>query len=310
MLKAIIRRLLMLWRIIVAGTRNFFRNAWLSVAATTVMVITLTIILGAVVFNMALGDTLDRVTESIDIAIFLEDEAPMSTVVQLQQDLEDLENVTEVYYVSKEEALRRYRLDNIDNPDILDAVTEGSNPLPTSLEIQVQDLQLIDEIIMLTQESNYIPIIEDTSLGDDRRRTIERIADTRQFLITSGIVASLIFAGVSVLIIFNTIRMAIFARGDEISIMRLVGATNGFIRGPFLFEAILDGLLAATISLGLIYALLNRGATRIVNDFISFDGTIAFFSEQWPLVVLATLAAGALIGVISSMMAMVRYLKL
>lgn len=300
----------MFWRVITSGTRNFFRNAWLSVAATTVMVITLTIMLAAVAFNMALGDTLDRVTESIDIAIFLNDDAPMYIVSQLQHDLEQLDNVTGVQYISKDDALRRYRLDNIDNPDVLDAVTEDGNPLPTSLEIQVQDLQLIDEIIILTQENQYLAIIEDTSLGEDRRRTIERIADTRQFLITSGIAASLIFASVSVLIIFNTIRMAIFARGDEISIMRLVGATNGFIRGPFLFEAILDGLIAAGISLGLVYALLFRGATRIVNDFIIFEGTITFFTEQWLLVVLATLAAGALIGVISSMMAMVRYLKL
>ncbi|MEX0668371.1 MAG: permease-like cell division protein FtsX [Candidatus Saccharimonadales bacterium] len=310
MLKTLLRKLLMLWRVITSGTRNFFRNAWLSVAATTVMVITLTIILGAVVLNMALGDTLDKITESIDIAIFFNDDAPMSMVNQLQNDLEELDNVTGTEYISKDDALRQYRLDNIDNQDVLDAVTEGDNPLPTSLEVQVQDLQLIDEIIMLTQEDQYLTIIEDTSLGEDRRRTIERIADTRQFLITAGIAASLIFASVSVLIIFNTIRMAIFARGDEISIMRLVGATNGFIRGPFLFEAILDGLIAASISLGLVYLLLFRGATRIVNDFISFDATIAFFSDQWLLVVLATLAAGALIGVISSMMAMVRYLKL
>lgn len=293
----------------VAGTRNFFRNAWLSVAATAVMVITLTIMLSAVVFNMALGDTLDQVTESIDVAIFFEDEAPRSTIDELQEELMRLENVTAVEYISKADALERYRRENIDNPDILEAVSESDNPLPRSLEIQVEDLNLIDELIILSQDERFVPAIEDTSLGDNRRTTIERIADTRQFLISFGVIASLIFATISILIIFNTIRMAIFARGDEIGIMRLVGATNGFIRGPFIFESVLDGIIAAGISLGIIYLGLLQGATRIV-DFVNFENTLEFFTTMWPLVVIGTIAAGILLGIISSMMAMVRYLKL
>lgn len=309
MTKHFVRRLLMLWRIMVAGTRNFFRNAWLSVAATAVMVITLTIMLSAVVFNMALGDTLDQVTESIDVAIFFEDEAPRSTIDELQEELMRLENVTAVEYISKADALERYRRENIDNSDILEAVSESDNPLPRSLEIQVEDLNLIDELIILSQDERFVPAIEDTSLGDNRRTTIERIADTRQFLISFGVIASLIFATISILIIFNTIRMAIFARGDEIGIMRLVGATNGFIRGPFIFESVLDGIIAAGISLGIIYLGLLQGATRIV-DFVNFENTLEFFTTMWPLVVIGTIAAGILLGIISSMMAMVRYLKL
>lgn len=293
----------------VAGTRNFFRNAWLSVAATAVMVITLTIMLSAVVFNMALGDTLDQVTESIDVAIFFEDDAPRATIDELQEELIRLENVIAVEYISKADALERYRRENIDNPDILEAVSEDDNPLPRSLEIQVQDLNLVDELIILSQDDRFVPIIEDTSLGEDRRRTIERIADTRQFLISFGVISSIIFATISILIIFNTIRMAIFARGDEIGIMRLVGATNGFIRGPFIFESVLDGIIAAGISLGIIYLGLMQGATRIV-DFVNFENTLEFFTTMWPLVVVGTIAAGILLGIISSMMAMVRYLKL
>jgi len=303
------RRLLMLSRVMLAGTRNFFRNAWLSVAATVVMMITLTIMLSAIVFNMALGDTLDQVTESIDIAIFFDDAAPRETVDELQSELEALDNVTAVHYVSKSEALERYRADNIGNPDILEAVTEAENPLPTSLEIQVKDLNLVDEIIILSQDERFLPIIDDTSLGEDRRRTIQRIADTRQFLISFGIVASLIFASISILIIFNTIRMAIFSRSEEIQIMRLIGATNGFIRGPFLFESVLDGIIAAALSLGITYLLLLKGAGRLV-DFVNFESTLNFFTTMWPLVFVGTILAGMLLGIISSMLAMARYLKL
>lgn len=303
------RRLLMLWRVVQAGTRNFFRNAWLSVAATVVMTMTLTIMLSAIIFNMALGDTLDEVTESIDIAIFFNDTAPKTTVDELKAELEELDNVTAVHYVSKAEALERYQADNIDKPDILEAVTEAENPLPTSLEVQVKDLNLVDEIIILSQDERFIPVIDDTSLGEDRRRTIERIADTRQFLISFGIIASLVFAGISILIIFNTIRMAIFSRAEELQIMRLIGATNGFIRGPFLFESMLDGIIAAGFSLAFVYLLLLKGAGRLV-DFVNFESTLTFFTEMWPLVFIGTVLAGMLLGVISSMLAMVRYLKL
>jgi len=308
-MNSLIRRLLMLWRVILAGMRNFFRNAWLSVAATAVMVITLTIMVSAIIFNMALGDTLDQVTESIDVAIFFEDAAPRELIDEMDQELQRLDNVVATNYVSKSEALARYRQANIDNQDILEAVTEDDNPLPRSLEIQVIDLNQVDEIIILANDARFVSLIDDTSLGDERRRTIERIANTREFLITFGITASLIFAGVSILIIFNTIRMAIFSRGEEIGIMRLIGATNGFIRGPFIFESILDGIIAAGITLLIVYAALTQGATRIV-DFVSFEATLEFFLTMWPLVTIATIGAGMLIGIISSSLAMARYLKL
>lgn len=305
----LVRRLFMLWRIMGTGTRNFFRNAWLSIAATAVMTVTLTIMLAAVVFNMALGSTLDQVTEKINIAVFFPDEVSEKKIGEFEDELLRLGNVTSTYYVSKSEALERYRQENEGNEDVLEAVNENENPLPRSIEIQVKDLNKVDEIAALTQSDRYAPIIEDTSLDRDRRRTIERIADARQFLITFGVTASLVFAVISMLIIFNTIRMAIFARGEEIGIMRLIGATNAFIRGPFLFEAMLDGIIAAVISLGLVYAVLFHSSVSLT-DFVDFESTLTFFADTWPLVVLGTVLAGILIGTLSSMLAMMRYLRL
>lgn len=306
----LIRKLLILWRIAASGTRNFFRNAWLSIAATAVMVVTLTIMLSAVVFNMALGSTLDQITEQIDIAVFFEDDAVLEDIKKLDNRLQELENVTKTHYVSKEEALERYQKDNEGNEEVLEAINEEDNPLPRSIEIQVKELQKVDEIVILTQEDEFLPIVESTSLEENnRRRTVNRIANVRDSLVTFGITASSIFAIISVLIIFNTIRMAIFARGQEIGIMRLVGATNMYIRGPFLFEAMLDGVIAAIISLALVYAVLFRGGVGLL-DYVDFGHTLAFFSDMWPLVVFGTILAGILIGVVSSMLAMVRYLKL
>jgi cell division transport system permease protein len=293
-----------------AGTRNFFRNAWLSVAAITVMAVTLTIMLSAVVFNMALGNTLDKVTEKIDVAVYFNDDASRSQIDKFQEALLARGNVTEVEFISKSEARERYRQERSSSGEQpIDPVTPGDNPLPRSVEITVADLTRVGQISDLAQSQQYAPIVEETSLGGDQRDTIQRIATVRESLLTAGLVASLIFAGISVLIIFNTIRMAIFARGEEISIMRLIGATNAFIRGPFLFEAILDGIIAALIALGLVYALLFRSGASLI-DYVDFESTVTFFAEAWPLVAGGTILAGVLLGAFSSTLAMARYLRL
>ncbi len=302
-------RLITLWRIMIAGTRNFFRNAWLSAASTAVMMVTLTVMLSAVILNLALNDTVEQVTAKIDIAIFFEDAATPEQVINLDTDLKRLDNVTSTFYVDKAEALKRYREQNKDKPELLEAVSETENPLPTSLEVRVKDLNNIEPIIGLTQKEDYLGAIQDTSFGEDRQKTIARIANFKRFLIQAGVVASVVFATIAILIIFNTIRMAIFSRREEIEIMRLIGATNGYIRGPFLFEAMLDGLIAAVIALMLGYALLFVAGPKLVT-YIDFRDTLNFFEHHWTLTAITTMLTGILIGIGSSLLAMIRYLKL
>lgn len=302
-------QLITLWRIVVAGTRNFFRNAWLSIAATAVMVVTLSVMLSAVILNSALNDTLKDVTNKIDIAIFFTDTSSSEQVDSLTGRLKSDPNVQTVRYVSKAQALERYQRQNKDNPELLEAISERENPLPQSLEVQVKDLQNIESIIMLTQEDEYLPVIQDTSLGKDRQKTIQRIASINGFLTKAGLAASLVFAVIAVLIIFNTIRMAIFSRGEEIQIMRLIGGTNWFIRGPFVFEAMLDGIVAAVISLVIAYVMLFYGGPKLLS-YVDFSDTLLFFERNWTLVGLATMFGGMLIGTLSSGLAMIKYLKL
>lgn len=302
-------KLITFWRIMTTGTHNFTRNAWLSIAATAVMVVTLTVMLTALIFNFALSDTLEQVTKKIDVAIFIRDEATPQQVESLQTDLKQLENVQTLRFISKTQALEKYREQNKDNAELLEAVNETENPLPQSVEIQVKDLNKVGPIVELTQQDQYLPIIQDTSYGEDRQKTIQRIGNINRFLTRAGFGASTIFAIIAVLIIFNTIRMAIFSRKDEISIMRLIGATNSYIRGPFLFEAMLDGVIAAVISLSVAYVMLFYGGPKLLS-YVDFSATLQFFDSNWTLVGLATIASGMLIGVISSGLAMVRYLKL
>src|SRR5688572_18009221 len=113
-----IQRFITIWRIMVAGTRNFFRNAWLSIAATAVMVVTLTVMLSAIILNFALNDTIKQVTTKIDISIFIKDGASAEQITGFQNELKKIDNVQSIHYVSKNEALIRYREQNKNNPEL------------------------------------------------------------------------------------------------------------------------------------------------------------------------------------------------
>src|SRR3990167_9583245 len=153
-------KLITFWRILVTGTRNFTRNAWLSIAATAVMVVTLTFMLTAIIFNFALNDTLEQVTKKIDVAIFFTDEATPEQIEAFQTELKTLENVQTIRFVTKAQALERYREQNRDNAALLEAVNETENPLPRSIEIQVKDLNKVDPIVLATQKDEYLPIVQ------------------------------------------------------------------------------------------------------------------------------------------------------
>lgn len=302
-------RLITLWRAARAGARNFIRNGWLNTAATAVMTVTLTLILTAVILNLALNDTLKDVTQKIDIAIFFEENVSQQDIDTLDNELKSMPNVASTAYVSKSEALARYREQNRDNLELLEAVTDAENPLPRSLEVRVRDLDDISAIVAITETENYRDLIQDTNFEEDRRKTIERIGSFKAFLTRAGIFASSVFAVIAILIIFNTIRIAIFSRREELEIMRLIGATNGFIRGPFIFEAMLDGLIAAVITLILAYGLIFGAGPKLL-AYVNFSATLAFFEQYWTLTALLTIMLGLLIGVLSSRLAMARYLKL
>ncbi len=303
------QKLITLWRITLAGTRNFFRNAWLSIASTAVMTVTLSVMLTSVILNFALNDALTTVTQKINVAIYLQDSASQSQLDSLKNDLQKIDNVTAIKFVDKAEALRRYQEQNKGNPALLNAITSTENPLPRSYELTLKDLNNVQPIEQVAGESQYASVIQDTSLGQDRAKTIKRIGDIKAFLLKAGVLGSAVFATIAILIIFNTIRMAIFARKDEVEIMRLIGATNSYIRGPFVFEAMLDGIVAAVFALMIGYVILFVGGPKLLS-YIDFSNTLNYFSIHWSIVGLITIGSGILIGVISSTLAMIRYLKL
>lgn len=304
--------MIQLWRIIVAGTRNFVRNAWLSTAATAVMTVTLTFILISFISNMALTTTIKGVTDKIDVSIYLKNTLTPAQIDGFKKSLEDSGNVTSITYVSPKQAVLNYKEQNKDNPQLIQALDQAGEALPSSVQVKAKDPKRLDVIEAVVNQSANHQLLDPSappSYTGSRKATIDRIVRFASFFKAAGLAASVIFLVISTLIIFNTIRMAIFTRRDEIEIMKLVGATKWFIRGPFIFEATLYGIIAALIATVLSLLLLFGGATSAAT-YIDFSTTVAFFRTYIVFIIGAELILGIIIGAVSSLLAMTRYLKL
>ena len=306
------RKLITFSRIVRTGIVNFVRNAWLSIAAMAVMIITLTIVLFSVITNATFNNTIAQITAKIDVSVYLKDGASQGQVDQLLTNLRALPNVQKVTYLDKNQALDAYKEQNAGNTQLLSAINATDNPIPATIRVKPRDLNKIADIQNALEQQQYKPLIDQISYNGDRKAAIDKIAHATDLLKRAGIVAVVVFAVISVLIIFNTIQMAIFNRRDELTIMRLLGASTWYIRGPFVVEAILYGIISALISILLIHSLFVASssalqATSLGLLDINYAATY-FHGRFWELLAMQ-LVLGILIGAASSVVATRRYLK-
>ena len=308
------RRLITLSRVIRAGTINFVRNAWLAVAAMAVMVVTLTIVLFSVITNATFSNTIASITSKVDVSVYLQDSVTQTQVNTLLKQLREQPNVQSVTYLNKQQALQAYEQQNAGNQQLLLAISETNNPLPATIQIKPKDLNQIQSIKdFLTKPKNAALQTSDSpSYNGDRKVAIDKIAHATSLLRRAGIAAVLVFTLISVLIIFNTIQMAIFNRRDELTIMRLLGATTWYIRGPFVVESIIYGVLSAIVSVLLINALFVASSSALQASSLGLlDISYAdnYFGSHFWLLLTVQLGLGILIGTASSIVATRRYLK-
>jgi cell division transport system permease protein len=306
------RKFVTFTRIISTGVVNFARNAWLAVAAMAVMIITLTIVLVSIITNATFNNTVAQITEKIDISVYLKDTTTKAQGQRLAEDLRALPNTKEVTYLSKEDALQRYKDQNKDNPALLSAINQTDNPIPATIQIKPHDLKKIQDIRDYLSKSNVKVLWEDVSYRDDRKAAIDKIAHATNLMRRAGIVTVAIFTLISFLIIFNTIQMAIFNRRDELTIMRLLGASTWFIRGPFVVETIIYGIVSAIVSVVLIHLLFVASSSALQATslgLLDINYSSNYFNGHLLQLLLIQLALGILIGAASSYIATKRYLK-
>lgn len=300
-------------RIVKAGMVNFVRNITLSVAATAVMVVTLTIVLFAVIANATFNNTIQQINDKIDVSVYLKDSVTTEQKDKLVSDLKALSNVKSVEYVSKEQALEQYRKDNQDNLDLLLAISQTDNPLPATLKIKPYDPGNLGQIRDLIESAEVKKLQSDqTSYSGERQVAIDRITKATASFKRIVLIGVIVFAVISMLIIFNTIQMAIFNRRDELQIMRLLGASTTYIKGPFIVETMIYGIVAAVISLVIINSIFVVQAQSFeATSFGLLDVKFAsqYFADNFWLFFYLQLLAGMAIGAISAWIATKRYLK-
>lgn len=309
------KRINTLRRIIRTGLYNLIRNAWLALAAIAVMVVTLTIVLFSVVANATFNNTIAQITSKINISVYLKDSVTEKQRNELIDQLRELPNVKKVEYVSKESALKQYRAENAGNQGLLQAISETGNPLPASVRIDPVDPGQIGEIKTFLDQPTNLALQDPqagTSYSGDRKDAVDKITHATNVLRRIGVVAVMVFAVISMLIIFNTIQMAIFNRRDELTIMRLLGATTWYIRGPFVVESIVYGILAAVFSVLIIKGVFITASSALQASslgLLDIAYASTYFQQHfWKLLGLQV-AVGVTIGAISSVIATRRYLK-
>lgn len=300
-------------RIVSSGVKNLSRNAWLSVAATAVMVVALTIILAAVVLNVTARNAIGELSKNLKVSVYLLDDVLEADQQKLQKELEGNRYTDSVEFVSKDEAQRRFTESFENDPELLSGLAlVGGNSLPASFEVSVTDLEKLEEVGKIALKDEYKPVVESVTLGrTDAKRTIDRAAALQSFITTASIFAATVFTVISVLIIFNTIRIAIFTRSEEIRSMKLIGATPGFIRGPFLVEASIYGIIAGLIATLAVYSVIFSLGSSLASQ-PELTKTYEFFRQSGTMVsvLFSTVLVGILVGIFSSSLAMEKYLKL
>lgn len=308
------RRLLSFYRILRYGFDSFIRNSWLSVAATAVMTITLLIIFVTFAAQNILTDTIGELRNKVDMSIYLKTETTDEIGNQLKSEVEKLSSVRSVTYISAADARKKIIDDNKDDNDVLEAIKEATNKNPATLRVIIEDISdpsELQDFVNTNQlvKDNINPDYEPSFAGE-RRNTIESIGRAVSFAQKLGIAAGVVFVVISSLIIFNTIRMAIFNRKEEIQMMKLIGADKSFIRGPFIVESMMYGGIAALIADGLGIWALYSVEDKLASYQITVHPTVELATVYAAVVLVGMILIGSVIGIISSLLATHKYLKI
>ena len=308
----------MLWtntkRIIKSGFVSFWRNGVVSFASILVMTMTL-FVLGSILFvNATLDASLNQIRDKVDINVYFVTKAPEDDILALKRSLETLPEVLNVEYISRDKALEQFRARHENDQLTLQALDElGENPLGANLNIKAKETSQYEGIAEFLGNEDALSTEDETSIIDkvnylQNKTAIDKLSKIIDSSETFGfmIIAILIIA--SIIITFNTIRLAIYTSKDEISVMKLVGASNSYIRGPFVFEGIMYGIVSAIITLILFYPL-TLWLGPLTENFFSDINLFDYYIDKFSKIFFIIFGSGILLGALSSYIAVRRYLK-
>jgi cell division transport system permease protein len=287
------------WFSLKRAWQGFWRNAVMSLAATATMVLMLLLLAGFWIIQAGLLAGLEFTEQKVEVVAYLQPNATDSQVGELRVALEAMPEVDEVVYVTRDEALERFR-DSMDAQGREDLTQYlDTNPLFASLEVKLTDptgIRAVGESLREAPAVRNVINIEDL---------VDRVLTVTEILRTAGTVILIVVGVICLFIIVNTIRLAVFARAEEIEIMRLVGASDAFIRWPFVFEGAFVGLLGALITLGVLAAAADPLSGFMLDFFRILPIQVGSLSRD---LITLVLGAGVGLGIVGSWVSVRTYL--
>ena len=294
------------------GFIGFIRNGFVSLAAVLIMTITLFVLVGVVISGAALKTTLQSISGKVDVTVYFLTDALEEDITQIRNSLEALPEVASVTYTSSEEALAAFRERHKNDRLTIQALDElGENPLGASLGVRAKETSQYETISAFLESQQTLEgagaSIERVNFSQNRT-AIERLTGIIQTSERVGYGVALILAFCTLLIAFNTIRLAIYTTRDEIGVMNLVGAGRWYVRGPFMIAGVLYGVVSGFLVLLLLYPTtlwLGPSSERFLGEFNVFNYYLGSFFFLFVVV----MASGIALGALSSYLAVRRYLR-
>lgn len=303
-----------LWkRILMAGFRGFYRNKTVSLSSIFILTITLSIVTSFYLSRAIFDYTLAQIREKVDVRVYFTTDATVEQVADVRAKLLGLSQVKSVTFTSKDQALEDFKKKHEGDQLTLQALDElGNNPFGASLSVVAKDTNQYSAIAeqlssgsgLLGSASGAVDKINYYQLKD----SIDKLNNIIGWTNTVGFWISIVFVIMSCMIVYNTIRLAIFVYRDEIAVMKLVGASNMFIRGPFIVEAMLYALVATTISLAMFFPA-TIWVTKKTVFFFEGMNIHQYYMSHFLELASMLFASGLLLAVISSLLAVRKYLK-
>ncbi len=296
-----------------SGFIGFWRNGTVSLAAILAMVITLSVVGSLLVGNVFLFAFLDTVKEKVDVTVYFTINAQETDILSIKKSLETLPEVNRVEYVTREQALLAFRERHKDDAVMLSALEEvGGNPLRASLNIKAKELSQYESVSKFLEGDTALSpggedIIEKVNYRQNKI-VIERMNTILVYTRQVGAAIALVLAIMSIMVTVNTISLALYTVRDEISVMKLVGAGNNFVRGPFMMQGAMYGVVSAILAAALLYPAtfwLGRSTENAFGGLNIFRYYVADFGQLF----LSLLGLGIVLGVVSSFIALSRYLR-
>lgn len=295
-----------------AGFVGFLRNGFVSLATVLIMAIMLFVVGSLMMMGAALDSTLAQLQEKVDINVYFLVDAPESEMLALRDSVAALPEVAEAVYVSREEALEQFRTRHANDQLTLQALDElDENPLGASLEVRAKETSQYEGIAKFLDNETTLTasgsIIEKINYYQNKAAIdkLTQIIDASQ---TFGLVATIFLIVVSILIVFNTIRLAIYTTKDEIGVMQLVGASDTYVQGPFIIEGALYGFAGGLLALFVLYPFsiwLGPASERLLGSF----NVLSYYASHVGLLFAVLVGTGAILGAVSSFAAVRKYLR-